>query len=179
VTLIVGIICKDGIVMAGDSQTTWGSGKRWDANKMTEVSFPHGKGLVAESGATLTSAKITEELTKLAKDRQLSEQYKLPELAEMAVRRVRDKLRSQNFDCSAEELQSFIEGNELESELMIAHQDGQETRIDTISLLMGVAERAHSMFETIGSGADLATYLLTDLTTPNHVVQFSYCGLCG
>src|SRR5258708_32055200 len=106
VTLIVGIICKDGIVVAGDSQTTWGSKKSWLANKISESDFANGGAIVAESGAVLTSSKVVEHLTAMAKDRAID--APLPELASKAVRKVRDALRHQQFDCTAEELQDFI-----------------------------------------------------------------------
>src|SRR6266540_918011 len=166
VTLIVGIVCPDGIVVASDSQTTWGSGKSWTAQKMTEMIYAYGRTLVAESGAVLTSAAVVGKLSEMANDKKLFGEHSLSELAESAVRKVRDKLRSQNFDCSSEELQQFIEANELDAELMIAQYVGIAAQIDTIKLSIGLSHRAKSFFETVGSGSDLANYLLTDLCDP-------------
>ncbi|HWV99089.1 MAG TPA: hypothetical protein VNZ64_05285 [Candidatus Acidoferrum sp.] len=172
-TLILGIVCKDGIVMAGDSQTTWGSSKRWDANKMREVKHPYGRALVAEAGATLTSARVIEELTKIADKRELFDAKEgLAGLAEIAVKKVRDDLRSQHFDCTSEELQRIIERNELDCELMLAHHVG-EPMIHTVSLSMGISNKAGGLFETLGSGSDLATYLLTDLCAPDLECSFA------
>ena len=162
-TLIVGIVCKKAIVVASDSQTTWGTGKSYDANKMSELKYPYGRALIAESGAVVTSTETVDQLSKLAGDRKLFDQHLLSGLAEMAVRKARDKLRFQNFECSSEELQNFIERNELNSELMIAHYENGKPRIDTISLALGISQRAKSFFEAVGSGSDLATYLLGDL----------------
>lgn len=40
VTVIVGIICKEAIILASDSQTTYGTTKRCDAEKMVSVTHP-------------------------------------------------------------------------------------------------------------------------------------------
>lgn len=162
-TLIIGIVCKDGIVIAGDSQTTWQTGKSWEANKMTDLAHPGGHAIIAESGATITSSNILEELQKLVRDKNCLEKYSLPELAQKAVRKVRDSLRFQNFECSSEELQNIIGRNELQAVLMFAHYEGDAPRIDTVDLVTGISQRAKKMFETVGSGSDLAHYLLSNL----------------
>jgi 20S proteasome alpha/beta subunit len=167
VTLIIGIICKDGIVMAGDSQTTWDTGKSWSANKMREIKYGQARVLVAESGATLTSTDAVESLARMAEDPEMSSNHSLPELAELAIKSVRDKLRFQNFECTSEELQNFIGRNGLECELMVAHYSNGP-KIHTVRLTMGVASPARLYFETVGCGSDLANYLLTDLCEPNH-----------
>jgi hypothetical protein len=51
VTLILGIICRDAIVLAADSQTTKGSAKQLGANKISVAEFGNGKAAVAESGS--------------------------------------------------------------------------------------------------------------------------------
>jgi hypothetical protein len=165
VTLIVGIICKDGIVVASDSQTTWETGKSWDRTKMTVLEYPYGRALLAQSGAAITSSNVAEQMQKLAENRELFDAQEMRGIAALAVKKVREQLRFQNFDCSSEELQSVIERNDLDSALMIAHYEGDKPRLDTIRFKLGVANRAQSFFEAIGTGADLATYLLTDLCT--------------
>lgn len=162
-TLIIGIVCKDGIVIAGDSQTTWQTGKSWEANKLEKLECANGFALAAESGATITSSSILEELKNQAISEEKTEKHSLPELAQMAVRKTRDKLRFQNFECSSEELEHFIDRNDLQSVLMFAHYEGDTPRIDTISLKMGISQRAKTKFEVVGSGSDLAHYLLSNL----------------
>lgn len=167
VTLLAGIICKDGIVVAGDSQTTWGSGKSWSANKMTELSLPFGRrALVAESGTVISSSRVTEHLAELAEDTELFKQHGLSGLAELAVKKVRDHLRHQQFDCTSEEFQDFIDRQEMDCALMLAYYDNIP-RIETISLSLGMIQRAKSFFEVLGSGSDLADYILTDLCIPD------------
>ena len=165
VTLIVGIVCQDGIVVAGDSQTTWGTGKSWSTNKMKEVDCVTGRALVAESGSVFTSGLVVERFCELAKNAELFNRDGLRSVAAAAVRDVRNQLQAPLFECSAEEFQEHIFRNDLECELMIAHYEDGPT-IDTIKLSQGVASRAKHFFEAVGSGSDLANYVLTDLCAP-------------
>jgi hypothetical protein len=90
----------------------------------------------------------------------------MPEAAEKAIRDERARLRSVHFDCTSEKLQEIIRQEELNCALMIAHRDDEAVRIDTIDLLMAIPQRSRRVFEAIGSGSDLATYLLGDLCEP-------------
>ena len=161
-TLIVGIVCKDGIVIAGDSQTSWESAKSWDANKITALKFPKGDAIVAEAGATITSGSILEEFQKSLRNEKLTEQYSLPELAKIAVRKVRDALRFQNFECSSEELQAAIERHGLDSTLMFAHYEGGVPQLNTINLTIGITQRSKQLFEVVGSGREVEGCILVE-----------------
>lgn len=132
---------------------------------MTEIAYPYGRALVAESGAVLTSAKAVEYLGQMAKDKTLFDERGMAGVAAQAIRKVRNELRYQQFDCSAEELQDFIYREELNCELMIAHDHGGPC-IESISLTIGIANRTKHFFDAVGSGADLAMYLLSDLCLP-------------
>jgi 20S proteasome alpha/beta subunit len=59
-TIIVGLICKDGIVLAGDSQTTTGTSKRCDAKKFALVKFTDAEVLVAQAGNASTAGRAIE-----------------------------------------------------------------------------------------------------------------------
>jgi 20S proteasome alpha/beta subunit len=166
VTLIVGIICTDGIVIAGDSQTSWGAAKSWDAQKITDLEHANGHAIIAESGAVITSSNIVEELAKQVPEKQLFEKYGLPGLVKMAVLKVREELRRQHFSCTSEELQNVIERNELDATLMVAHYEKDTPRIETIKFTVGITNRSKSFFEVVGSGSDLAHYLLSNLCLP-------------
>jgi 20S proteasome alpha/beta subunit len=162
VTLIIGIVCKDGIVIAGDSQTTWETGKSWSTNKITDLEHSSGHAIFAESGADITSSFILEEL-KILLTEKTTQKTPLPKLVRMAVRKVRDKLRFQNFECSSEELEGVINRNGLNSFLMFAHYDGENPGIYTVSLTIGIPQRSKNSFAVVGCGSDLANYLLSNL----------------
>lgn len=162
-TLIIGIICKDGIVIAGDSQTSWTSAKSWDANKITVLNCSDGHAIVAESGAVITSGSIIQKVETSLRASNSSDTSSLPDLARQAVKSVRDDLRFQNFNCSSTELDEVIERHGLNSVLMFAYYDGKLPQINTIGLKIGIPQRCNASFETVGSGSDLANYLLSNL----------------
>jgi hypothetical protein len=140
------------------------------------LEYPYGRALVAESGASLTSSNVVEQMGKFASDKSLFDRLGMRGIASQAVREIREQLRLQNFECSSEELCGVIGREALDAALMIAHYDDRP-RIDTIRFTIGIANRAQSFFETIGSGADLATYLLTDLCTPE--MDYKTASVCA
>lgn len=165
VTLIVGIICKDGIVMASDSQTTSPTMKSLDTVKMSEFRHQSDRALIAGAGAVLSSAKAIEHFMRLAPSAGI-DGTSLPEVASVAIKKTRDEFRHQQFDCSSEEFQDFLKREELGCELMLAHYEGGLT-IDTVKLSMGIPYKCKSFWEAIGTGADVGSYLLKDLCTPD------------
>jgi 20S proteasome alpha/beta subunit len=168
VTLIIGIVCKDGIVMAADSQTTWDTGKSWAANKMTGIRTRRGGVMVAESGSTLTSGKMLDEFAAIMENDALRGEKSFDEVAQLAAMRTRETLRRQQFDCSSEELRKFIFDEGLDATLMFAHYRQGKPQIGTIALDKGVYERGKHFFTAVGSGSDLARYLLSNLCLPDN-----------
>jgi ATP-dependent protease HslVU (ClpYQ) peptidase subunit len=177
VTLILGIICKDGVVISADSQTTWGSKKSWNARKMTGFGSAHGQVLVAESGSVLSSQRIAEGLEAICQDQAFAA-LSMRDCAEKAAMNERSRLRSVHFDCTSEELQRNIEINELDCSLMIAHQFEGTPSIDTIDLSTATVFRCKGIFEAIGSGSDLASYLLEDFMRAEYGC-YNCCPDCG
>lgn len=153
VTLIVGIICKDGIVVASDSQTTWGTGKSWDAKKMNELEHIYGRALVAEAGAVITSSKAIEELQRLATIHEEVKKDGLAALLESSARQVREKLRLHHASCSSEELREIIRDEGLDFALMLAHYDYKTPRIDTVSMTIGLALKCKKFYEAVDGHA--------------------------
>jgi hypothetical protein len=68
VTLIVGIVCRDAVVLAADSQTSYGTLKLAGTNKISRVDFKGGKSvLVAESGMVTLSRQAIDIFSTKAK----------------------------------------------------------------------------------------------------------------
>lgn len=165
-TLIIGIICKDAIVLASDSQTTCGGMKRTDAEKIMPVKFATGQVLVAQAGNAGNSARATEILREMAKDKPIDD-YRVPaDLARLAMMQVKRELRQQYSDCTVAELQDFIWKDELQSELMLAYYSENKPYIFTIDLAVGRSDKEASWYSAIGCGANLGSYLLSEHTNP-------------
>jgi len=60
-TLILGLICRDHIVLASERQTTYGSSKRFEADKILKIRFSnHREVLIAQAGDSATSSRLIE-----------------------------------------------------------------------------------------------------------------------
>lgn len=139
-TIITGLICKDRIVLASDSQTTYRTSKQCDAKKITVLELSDARALIAQSGS---------------------------ELAQRAMRQLKDELRFQNCDCTVEWLQDFLLRQGWECELMMAFFYDGKPYIYTIDLLVGIPTRINSFYGAIGCGANLGSYLLGEHAKPD------------
>lgn len=165
-TILIGIICKDAIVLASDSQTTSGGLKRTDAEKITAVKFSAKEILVAQAGNAGNSARAIEILREMAKDKEISD-YRTPaDLARLAMIQVRQELRQQYGNCTATELQDLIWKCELQAELMLAYYFENKPYIFKLDLSVGRADKENSWYAALGCGANLGSYLLTEYTKP-------------
>jgi 20S proteasome alpha/beta subunit len=165
VTLIIGLICKDAILLGSDSQTTCGGTKRTDAEKIFSVTFGKNRALVACAGNSGNSARAVEIMRSLGKDQDITD-YRLPaEVARTAVMQVKQELRQQYCDCTVEALQDFIWKDELQSELMIAYYFDKKPYIFKIDLAVARSDKEHSWYSASGTGAVLGSYLFCENTT--------------
>lgn len=168
VTLIAGIICKDGIVVAADGQTTRGSAKQLGAEKISVVQFENGIAAVAESGAAALSTAAIEILRKIARTRRIEDETTVGKTCEQAVREVVCGITKHLNPLSPDlERQSFLCSEENYFELVLAHYFGFKPRIDLIRsawcVPMSLPSGEH--FLTSGVAANLANYILREHTS--------------
>jgi len=164
VTLIVGIICKDAIVLAADSQTTKGASKQLGTNKINIVEFANGKAAIAEAGSILSNVAI-EALKNLAKGKQIENELTIAKTAEAAVREVLKGITMHlNPTSSDQDRQNFLQTDENYFELMIAYYFGNKPCLYTIRSPWCVPFPATSYFSTSGIASDLANYILKEHT---------------
>jgi 20S proteasome alpha/beta subunit len=173
VTIITGIICKDHIVLASDSQTTQGTMKQCSTEKISIVKLANASALVAEAGSAVLSGRAIEILQKLAKDRPLDDYRTLADLSQVAMRKLKDELKIQNCDCSMEALRDFLLRSEIGCELMLAYFFDGKPQLYTVDLLVGIANKVKSHFAAIGCGANLGGYLLSEHATPDMDPEFA------
>jgi 20S proteasome alpha/beta subunit len=168
VTIIVGIITKDQIILASDSQTTYGNLKRLDVQKISVVEFSNTCALVAESGAAEQSGMAVELLKQKAKGKALADYAMVAELAQESLREVRNYLIDLNKGCnfSDEKWERYFR-DDNQVELMVANYFNEKPYIYTVNLHTCTASKAKLHYEAIGCGANLGDYLLSELTHPN------------
>lgn len=163
VTIIVGLICEDAIVLASDSRTTNTDGTiRDDAEKLTIITFADGKqALVAQAGNADLSLRAVEILSKTAKNKTLTDYRSVASLAQDAIAELKHELMHQyhGFGFSLEEFAQYLE--KYSFELMIAHYHDGDPYIFTLDFGLGSANRARPPFVAIGCSHTLATFLLS------------------
>jgi 20S proteasome alpha/beta subunit len=162
VTVIVGIICKDSIVLASDSRTTT-EGEylyfRDDAAKISMIELAADGGrrpraLIAQSGHADLSSRTVEIMERTARDRSLNDYRAVADLAEAAVRELREKAFG-NRCLTSEEAEQF------RFQLMIAHSFNGKPHLFTLTFDHGVALWTRGVnLATLGCGGPLAQFLL-------------------
>jgi 20S proteasome alpha/beta subunit len=91
VTLIAGIVCKDGIALAADSQTTYSPSKILGTNKISEIRFQNGKALIAESGFCSLSNEAVDAIQKKAETTKIQNEETVSKICRQAVLEVRQR----------------------------------------------------------------------------------------
>ena len=160
VTIIIGIKCKTGIVVACDSRTTDPQGYVDDtAMKLHVIAFNDGNsGIVAEAGHAEFSSRAVEMIAQLAKDRPLNDYRSLASCAEQAVSELKQKIREQ-FKGSGEELQRHLEAYSFE--LMLIHYWEGKPLIFTMRSEFGMATKKDKNYCAIGCGWILADFIIS------------------
>jgi 20S proteasome alpha/beta subunit len=166
-TIIVGLICKDAIVVASDGQNTNGLLKRLDAKKISFIRGADGYALVAESGSSELSQRAVEILKSKATGKPITDYRTLADLAEEAVKEVRAVMISNyaSTHFSIEEFQRYLRDNWAFS-LMLAYYCDNKPYIFTIDNIGQFANKCSQHYSAMGCGGDLGMYLLSEFAAP-------------
>jgi ATP-dependent protease HslVU (ClpYQ) peptidase subunit len=172
VTIIVGIKCKDAIVLGSDSQLTYGNSKRLDGTKIETVLFGSLPVLVAQAGCVIMSGRAVDILTALV--RQYAPQTP-DDVALMAQKAMRDLRLDQQqlYGCSAEELDEIFRKQGVEAEIMLGFFMNETAHIYTVSLAKALYFKSKSYYEAIGCGAPLGMFLLSENASPDMEVRLA------
>jgi 20S proteasome alpha/beta subunit len=167
-TLIVGIICKDEIVVATDTRTTFPTHAEDRAKKLRIIDYAHGKALVAWSGYTAFSVDTVDVLEKEAASLEPKHYRDLAELA----KRIVDDTRTREFApfrgavTSIDSVQNHLRDN-MSFCLMLAYYFGGEPYLYLLEFPSGSIYREPSNFATLGLNNSLGSFLLNEYAQPN------------
>jgi 20S proteasome alpha/beta subunit len=90
-TILLGLKCDGGVVLASDTQGTE-DGFSLPTDKISIVKFKADAALVAAAGDCFLSNRVVEMIQEKAFDAELSCPRQLADIAEVAIRRLRDQL---------------------------------------------------------------------------------------
>jgi 20S proteasome alpha/beta subunit len=170
VTVIIGFTCKDGIVMACESQITGTlyspTFKSTKAQKIHLIEFQNSGVMVAESGTVLFSQRFADLFTQLAANRKIVDEWTVPNTAQEAMRTLQKEMREQ-LGCNADTFQERLLKESFSVECMFAFYIEDQPYLYTITLAFAFAEKCRTQFAAIGAGDILAKYLLDTNLAPD------------
>ena len=145
-TILVGVICSDAILLAADSQFTDGIGRIW----------PNEQVLVAQAGLPAITNRIVEIMQRNAKSVVIKEALTVTKIAEDAIRELKNELDEEQWTYG-----QHAGG----AEVMLAFYANRKPCLYTLNVYgHGVAETAiPSHYATAGAGASVADYLLAEI----------------
>ena len=166
-TIIIGIICKDSIILASDSQTTRDGTKRMDAKKITCIKFDNYPVLIAEAGNAGNCSRAIELLRETAKQTKIIDYRQPADMAVKAMTQVKKELQEQFCNWTMTELQDLIRTKELQSEIMLGYYFNNKPFLYVVDLAVTCSDMQTSWCSAIGCGANLGNYLLSEHTERN------------
>jgi hypothetical protein len=161
VTLIVGIICKDAIVLAAESETTAGNIKKHGTKKISVVEFLNGWALVGESGVAEYSNDAICRLKKVAAKTEITHDRTIADTVGNVVKEIRSRIISLHPQATPDEWQYFFCQTHNAFELTVGYYFENEPLLFRVPLHSATpAPETARPFSVSGVGGDLAFYLL-------------------
>ncbi|MHB8523901.1 MAG: Ntn hydrolase family protein [Limisphaerales bacterium] len=160
-TLLAGIICKDGVVMAADSQTTIGSRKQTGTEKITVVNCGGNPVLIAVAGSVVPSSRAVTIFQSKTARMTVTNEESIANAVTESVREVRkDQMDLGTNGWTSLDAQSFFEKEINYFELLFAYYFKGEPFLYSVNALWCLPVKATKFFEVCGTGSDLASYIL-------------------
>jgi 20S proteasome alpha/beta subunit len=162
-TLILGVICNDGIVMACDSQATTGDSKFTDATKLHPIQFGKITVLVAEAGRRSYTARYIRILKAIARGSNPEKEQDIADIIQSAMNEFYQSLR-RIHGYNSDALAKFLIKQGIDCVLLFGFQIGWKSSLVTMDIHDPICRFADSHFQAHGTGALLGEYLLKEYT---------------
>ena len=186
-SVAVGLISEESILFAAESQTTRDKLKMLGTNKVSVLTFANGENaIVAQAGNADRSARVVEIMENMALSENIKDHDTLSEITRKSISQARNEMRAQMFNCSAEELQEYIWKHEQDCWIMTGHYFKGTPMLHTGNFAQGICSRVTTskrsdfsprLFATIGTGSDLAFYLLNQYISSDMEFNASFAVL--
>lgn len=169
VTIALGVICgsadqkASAIVLASDSQTTYGTVKSLNAQKINVVNFADAQVLIAQAGTADLAEATIEIIRKKASGVCLESDETVTRIAQEAMREMRRHLIEIHEGCGFTDdawKRYFYEENAFE--LLLAYFYERKPYLRTINIDWCKPIPVQGQFKAIGLGADMAQFLLRE-----------------
>jgi len=158
-TVLAGIICPDGIVIAADSLAMeTAAGSHSEIDKIAVINFRVDQALVAQSGLTSITNRIVELIQERAKGVQITSPKIVTDIVEDSIRAAKVKLD--------DDQKNYVR-DYGGAHLMLAFYANGKPQLYTINIYGSGIVDPPEPTATLGVGSYLATYLLRELHTPH------------
>jgi hypothetical protein len=152
------------IWMASDSQTTYGSTKRENPNKINVIDFANGQILIAQADSVELGDRTIEKLRRRAKDVSMIDFETAVNTVRLALLEVRSELMDWNKGCNID-LEKFF-WTEHRLNLLIGYFFKGNPYLYKMDIYRGIPTAVNS-FEAIGGGESLGYFLLKENAQAN------------
>lgn len=171
VTIAIGLISKSKnsrfsrgqIVLASDSQTTFGATKSLDAKKISIVQFANNSILVAQAGAVDLADRVIEIMREKAKSVPMETSETAARIAQESIREVRNHLTELNKGCNfSDDAWKRFFRDENAFALLLGYYLNGKPYLFTIDIDWCLPIPIKNSYKAIGCGADLGEFLLRE-----------------
>jgi 20S proteasome alpha/beta subunit len=167
-TILIGLKCTDGLVMAADSQTSYGySSKRCETDKIAVLDVATGvQALVAQSGDATMSNRAIEIMRNLVPEHPLNDYRGIAGMCEAALRQLKAELCGQ-YGCSVVQLEEILNRDGSTCAFLIGHYFQGSPLLFVLNLFPGIANlKSEYAYATAGCAAVLGDYLMGEHSSP-------------
>lgn len=162
-TLIVGIVCQDAIVLASETQTTLGNYRIPDTTKIHKVEFQNTKALIAESGAADWSNIAIDRIQKRAKAIAVNNDDTIAKFVSEIVREIRSEHTSLHPNATPEQWRDYFLDEKNQYNLMVAYYFGMKPLIYNVEPAKCTpVPLIGPYYSTSGIGSELGLFLLRE-----------------
>jgi 20S proteasome alpha/beta subunit len=169
VTIAIGFVCKDAVVLVSDSQmSTESKFKRFDERKVFPLRFADGTwALIAISGLLDSAARFREILEAKTELATVSHSRSIANTMEEALRETRSHFVSYISGEGVTDNEKAQHLELLHFEVLLAYYHDGKPYLYHSALHHGSAIPCRNTFEAIGCGTDVASFILTGCDMPN------------
>lgn len=122
-TQIVGIVYREGILIASESQYTAGQQKTFDAEKISIIQLNGNDLVIAECGVTAVSNRAVRYINDAVKGRKIDSEDAISRIVEGVINKIREEILKAypKRDYSVSELDEVFDSDNFRFGLMFAH----------------------------------------------------------
>jgi 20S proteasome alpha/beta subunit len=159
VTLIVGIVCRDAVILAAESETTRGNAKYQGTHKLHIIPFKSGhRAIIGEAGSAFPAGVCADAVERIASITDVDNEYAIPKAVEAAFREMVKGGHGPKM--GSRKCQEFHGQEDNYFQFLIGYYFNGKPHLYEFSSYYASARKCPRPFAVVGIGGDLAEYLL-------------------